>query len=178
MKITNRVELLKLLDHFELPRVVAEIGVAEGRFSKELYDAGVDALYLVDIWENVPFIEGCGSFDQSWHNANYESVKELFKYKTDVSLLKGFSHKMAELIPDGSLSLVYIDGDHTYNGCKADIKVWLPKLCAGGVLAFHDYANPTYGVKRAVIEHVQHEHLVNIIEEDSKLENIGAWIRK
>lgn len=35
--------------------------------------------------------------------------------------------------------LVFIDGNHTYEGCKADILGWLPILKKGGILAIHDY---------------------------------------
>lgn len=176
--IQHRGELCKLLDGFLLPRKIAEVGVAEGRFAEEIYRWGVSELYLIDIWEKVPFIEGCGSFEQSWHNTNHEEVKERFKDKEEVVILKGFSHKMAELIPDNHLGLVYIDADHTYNGVKADIQVWMPKLVKGGVMAFHDYMNPSYGVQRAVTEFMGGEGGINIIKEDDKIENMGAWIQK
>ncbi len=177
MKVQYRIELLKLLDSMCLSRDVVECGVAEGRFSWELYMEGVESLYLVDIWETVPFIEGCASFEPAWHNENYKAVYDKFSEEDNVRILKGYSHKMAEAIPDGSISLVYIDADHTYNGVKSDIKTWWPKLKPAGIMAFHDYANPAYGVSRAVIEFIG-ETSVHIIEEDGKIENIGAWIQK
>lgn len=39
----------------------------------------------------------------------------------------------------GAVDLVFIDGDHTYLGCRADIDVWLPHLPPGGVMVLHDY---------------------------------------
>jgi hypothetical protein len=178
MKIRYRNELIKLIDHFGLPRTVAEIGVAEGRFSEEIYRWNVDALFLVDIWETIPFIDGCASFDQEWHDVNYKRVVDIFGSKENVAILKGFSHKMANNIDDGSLGLAYVDSDHTYQGCKSDIKIWWPKLAPGGIMAFHDYGNLAYGVNRAVIEYVEGERYVNVIEEDGDIANIGAWIRK
>lgn len=41
---------------------------------------------------------------------------------------------------DGSINFVFIDGDHSYEGCKRDILAWLPKIADGGILAGHDYA--------------------------------------
>lgn len=176
--IQYRGQLGKLLDYFVLPRKVAEIGVAEGRFSLEMHKWDVDELYLVDIWEEIPFIDGCGSFDQSWHDINYKKVCNLFKGDKNVLILKGFSHKMAKLIPDNSLGLVYLDGDHSYQGVKADIKAWWPKLVGGGIMGFHDFGNLAYGVNRAVIEHMKGEQNVNVIKEDGNTENIGAWVKK
>lgn len=37
------------------------------------------------------------------------------------------------------VDMVFIDGDHSYDGCMADILAWVPNLKAGGILAVHDY---------------------------------------
>ena len=37
------------------------------------------------------------------------------------------------------VDLVFIDGDHSYEGAKGDIEAWLPNIKAGGILAVHDY---------------------------------------
>lgn len=37
------------------------------------------------------------------------------------------------------LDMLYIDGDHTYEGCTADIIAWEPHLKDGGIIAFDDY---------------------------------------
>ena len=47
------------------------------------------------------------------------------------------------------IDLVHIDGDHSYEGCKADINRWTPWVRKGGIVAFHDY-NSGDGVKDAV----------------------------
>ena len=51
---------------------------------------------------------------------------------------------------DGELDLVYVDGDHRYEAVLADLKVWLPKLRAGGVMAGHDWS--FQAVKKALSE--------------------------
>lgn len=179
MQIQKRGELVKLLHHFSLPFIIAEVGCAEGRFSKQIYDWGVKKLYLIDLWEEMPFIPGCASFGQVWHDENYKQVLKEFGSKGDVEIMKGFSHKMATRIEDASVSLIYIDSDHTYDGVKSDIRIWWEKLVPGGIMAFHDYHdNGNYGVQRAVIEFMKGETQINIIPEDGNTENRGAWIRK
>lgn len=44
------------------------------------------------------------------------------------------SVKKAELV-----DLVFIDADHSYNGCKGDILAWLPNIKPGGIMAVHDF---------------------------------------
>ncbi len=52
----------------------------------------------------------------------------------------------------GDLAAVFIDGDHEYKPCAADIAAWLPKVRAGGILAGHDFSETFAGVQRAVRE--------------------------
>jgi hypothetical protein len=37
------------------------------------------------------------------------------------------------------VDMVFIDGDHSYEGCAGDITGWIPHIKPGGVLAIHDY---------------------------------------
>ena len=36
-------------------------------------------------------------------------------------------------------NMVFIDGDHSYEGCKGDIEAWLPHIASGGIIAIHDF---------------------------------------
>lgn len=58
----------------------------------------------------------------------------------------------------GPFDLVFIDAEHTYEGCSADIAAWWPKVKPGGILAGHDYGHRRYpGVARAVDRFVASE---------------------
>lgn len=37
------------------------------------------------------------------------------------------------------LDLVFIDAEHSYHGCKADIMAWTQHVLPGGLLSIHDY---------------------------------------
>lgn len=39
----------------------------------------------------------------------------------------------------GSPDLIFVDGEHSYEGCKGDIEAWLPHVKPGGLLVVHDY---------------------------------------
>jgi len=56
----------------------------------------------------------------------------------------------ARQIPDGSLDFIFIDGDHSYEGCRNDILTWLPKIKETGWITGHDFNFP--GVNQAVRE--------------------------
>jgi predicted O-methyltransferase YrrM len=42
------------------------------------------------------------------------------------------------LAAEGPVDFVFIDGDHTYAGLRADWTVWSPLVAPGGVVALHD----------------------------------------
>ena len=49
------------------------------------------------------------------------------------------------------VSLLFVDGDHSYDGCRADLAAWLPHVASGAVVVMHDFSWAT-GVQRAVSE--------------------------
>jgi predicted O-methyltransferase YrrM len=51
------------------------------------------------------------------------------------------------------IDLLFIDGDHAYDSCHADVQSWVPLLKPGGMLIMHDYAWAE-GVRRVVQEDI------------------------
>ena len=43
---------------------------------------------------------------------------------------------------DSRVRILFIDGDHSYEGCKRDILQWSPYLVKGGFICIHDYVEP------------------------------------
>lgn len=50
------------------------------------------------------------------------------------------------------IDVLFIDGDHTYEGCKADIEKYAPFVKPGGCILFHDCDETSTGVVWAVAE--------------------------
>jgi cephalosporin hydroxylase len=45
------------------------------------------------------------------------------------------------------VDFIFIDGDHSYNGVRADYELWEPMVRDGGAVAFHDIAETDHHVK-------------------------------
>ena len=92
--------------------------------------------------------------DRDWNDI-YEGFKLNMR---DAGLLDHINIKRmrsveaAKDFENNSLDLVFIDGDHSYEQCKADIEAWWPKLKAGAVMLGHDYGPRHPGVVQAVNE--------------------------
>jgi predicted O-methyltransferase YrrM len=118
---------------------IAEIGVCYGANAYRLKtNLNPDLMYLIDL-------TGPDKLDKNYWNG--ESIDALQKY----TWLQGNSPEMAVHIPDGSLDMVYIDGDHTVAGCYKDIVAYYPKVRKGGIIAGHDWitTDPTECVAMA-----------------------------
>jgi hypothetical protein len=51
-----------------------------------------------------------------------------------------------------SIGLLWIDGDHSYEGAKKDFELWSPFVVTGGRIAFHDSTDPSIGPYHVVRE--------------------------
>lgn len=70
-----------------------------------------------------------------------------------LSFLSGDSHapstlrRLKHLLKGVQLDFLFIDGDHSYAGVKADFETYAPLVRSGGLIAFHDIL-PDYSVQR------------------------------
>jgi predicted O-methyltransferase YrrM len=65
-----------------------------------------------------------------------------------VEIVRTPSTSAVERFADGSVDLLFVDGDHSFEAVCLDILQWTPKLRPGAVLGFNDPFLP--GVRRAV----------------------------
>lgn len=140
--LPNRFELLHKV---RKGGVMAEIGVDRGDFSLEILNrCAPDKLHLFDI-------------DIS-RLVNPEILGHLNDGSGRVTTHVGDSSSNMSKMPDNSFDMIYIDGDHAYDGVMKDVEASLPKLKESGVLIFNDYATWSAvtmfhcGVARAVHE--------------------------
>lgn len=173
--ITHRRDLWKIVT---VAGDSAEIGVAEGFFSADILSWRINFPhhYMVDRWRCVPDLKGDSANTQEWHDKNYEAARIRCRpYGDRAILLRGDSKAMAGEVPNQSLALLYIDGDHSYRGVFQDLVCWGPKVKTGGIVALHDYENPSYGVKQAVKDFCNYCNFkVRLLPED-KMEDAGAY---
>src|SRR5450759_4237973 len=70
-----------------------------------------------------------------------------------VEIERVYSHELAREWKD-SIRFLWIDGDHTYEGAKADLDMFKPYLVDGAIVAMHDVLGTFEGALRVFVEEV------------------------
>lgn len=113
--------------------------VEVGTFSGE--NAVIMAKYFNRVVTIDPWLNGYDKDDHASSADMAEVEKKYFERTADflnIAHLKLTSLEGAKEFDDGSLDLVYLDGDHQTDAVVADIDAWKPKVRKGGILAGHD----------------------------------------
>ncbi|MGD0995616.1 MAG: class I SAM-dependent methyltransferase [Candidatus Bathyarchaeia archaeon] len=130
--------LLKILAASK-PKFVLEIGTARGG-TLFLFTRVVSPDAVV-ISLDLPQGEGGGGYYSDWKIPFYESFAV---HKQKVHLVRLNSHAASTLnaikriLGDNLLDFLFLDGDHTYDGVKADFDMYSPLVRKGGLIVFHD----------------------------------------
>ena len=145
---------------------VCELGVREGRNFIRMIDHRPKLAVAVDCWidDGVQARNDIG-LNQDRLDQQYESFKALVGYKPYVKICRGYTFDVVKEFPDEYFDFIYIDADHTYEGCKRDIDDWYLKLKHGGFLIGDDYRRSAnklhiqFGVIEAVKDFTMEHHL-------------------
>ena len=164
LPILSRIEFIKKLSLIfkenEIGGQVAEAGVFEGDFAKELnYYFSDRDLYLFDTFEGFSNLDICEEVGLStakvgdYAHTTEKMVMDKMPYPDKVKIFKGYFPDSAKQI-DESFCFVNLDLDlylPTING----LEYFMNKMVSGGVILIHDYFSDTFqGPKKAVDEFV------------------------
>jgi len=159
---------------------VAEIGVARGKYSDSILKFNnPNKLYLIDIW---------GKIDLSYRDANmpeqkiqesrFNNVKKKYQTNSAVEIIRKKSDEAAALFENAFFDWVYIDADHSYQGCLRDLNCFNKLVKKNGYILGHDFGNVTkkgYGVVKAVLEFIKKNNFLfsYLTLDEHKIINVG-----
>jgi len=99
----------------------------------------------VDVWGSVPVPYGCNhsvTVDEFVRNVTGAGV-------FNVRAIQSRTDDAAREWRGGPIDYLYVDADHSYEGCKSDLELWWPHIRIGGLIAGDDYDDPRFGVTAA-----------------------------
>jgi hypothetical protein len=155
----NRLELARSFAKYA-PKAIGEIGVAYGDFSVAMIEMFKPESFLAldtfdihlhsDVWGRPP----SERFGTKTHRQFFEDRVRPLVGHLDVK--EGLSAQTAAQCADGSLDLLYVDGDHHFEGAWSDAQQAARIVRSNGTIIFNDYTmydpltKDHYGVVQAV----------------------------
>ena len=153
----------RLLRYLPSGGKIAEIGVARGAFSAQLSDVCKPSyLALVDPWHEQDtkiYYSDSNNAAQTEQDRRYQNVAQRFASDQpgrECKVLRKYSAEATKEFRDQFFDWVFIDGNHSYDACLEDLRLWAPKVQADGLICGHDFAvhssarQARYGVVEAV----------------------------
>ena len=141
---------------------VCEIGVFKGEFAHYILTLRPELLVCVDPFSGtLPSGDADGNNVQQAHLPSvYVNLANTARRVQNLLLLRGYSQELLPFFAPDTFNVMYIDGDHSYEGCKRDLEICWKLTKKGGFICGHDYqTNPLktpnrydFGVDRAVDE--------------------------
>jgi predicted O-methyltransferase YrrM len=135
-----RSEILQLIKIIKLkaPKYVLEIGTSNGGTLFLLSRVAADNACMISL--DLPLGPFGGGYP-AWKRPFYKSFAQ--KNQT-IRLIRADSHepvtreKVASILQANKIDLLFIDGDHTYEGVKKDFEMYEPFVKNGGMIVLHD----------------------------------------
>jgi len=131
---------------------IVELGVADGRSVIMLASLMKEAGKRCKIWAVDNFSYGGD------HQRNTVMKNIVNSGETTIEIMDMSSLDASCRAQDNQFNMVFIDSWHTYEGTKAELRLWIHKVMNTGIVAGHDYLGIA-DVKKAVDELVPAEHL-------------------
>ena len=158
--------------------IIVEIGSYLGSSScflaAGLQNNDNSTLYCIDTWGN-----HCMIYDEDDNKDNNlvekdtyaEFLKNTNKYKKKIKTLRGWSFEVVKHFEENGIKIdmLFIDGDHDYEGVKKDWEDYSKHLNKNAIIVFHDTGWAT-GVRKVI-----NEKVISTATLIAKLENMEAY---
>jgi predicted O-methyltransferase YrrM len=131
--LQKRSEILRLIEAVESlqPASICEIGAAGGGTTFLLARAAASNAKLI-------------SLDLAFTESRRAAVEQFASKEQEIICLRKDSHSpetvraVMDCLAGRSLDVLYLDGDHSYEGIRSDFQMYAPLVRHGGMIVFHD----------------------------------------
>jgi predicted O-methyltransferase YrrM len=164
MTVQERLALMNLALNLREGFQVVEVGSYLGASTSFLGFAALwksGTIHAVDPWTN----DAMGA--EGARDTFAEFRKNTAPFQHHIVPHRGFSADVAAAEAPIACDLLFIDGDHHYEAVLQDLRLWLPSLKPGGILAMHDIDSPP--VKKAFEDVVVAAKLVTAVDITDRL---------
>lgn len=119
---------------------VCELGVHEGdNFDLMIAHSPQMAVAVDSWWDDGNISRNDMGFAQVDLNNQYKNFCFRVVDKPYVKVYREHTHDAALHFPDNCFDLIYVDADHSFEGCLTDVYDWYPKVKPGKFFVGDDY---------------------------------------
>lgn len=140
LAIQNDYELRHFLERVrdQKPRVVVEIGTARGGMLYCFAQLAARDATLVSI--DLPGAPNCGGQTATEREvfATFGPATQQMHFIPADSQLPATREQLLQILAGRRIDLLFIDGDHSYEGCLADFEMYRDLVAPEGLIVFHD----------------------------------------
>jgi len=134
---------------------ICELGVFGSTNFLRMIESNPKIAVGVDLWlgDGNPATND-SNFSQEVLGKQCQFFQSIMQKNSNVRLYRDYTHNAVKNFPDEYFDLIYIDADHTYEGCMQDLIDWYPKVKKGKFFTGDDYTNsraPLVGVQFGVV---------------------------
>lgn len=181
-KISELKDLLDFLGTKKMDTVV-EIGTATGGTFYAFCQMAPSDAHIISI--DLPG----GPFGGGYELEDVQMFKTYAKVGQTIYFMREDSHQeetkkmLLERLKDRKIDVLFIDGDHSYEGVKKDFEMYEPLVAKGGIIIFHDICKHATAPECQVDKFwneikEKYEHKEFIDPEDTEWGGIGVLIKK
>jgi cephalosporin hydroxylase len=131
--LQKKSEILRLVEIVNSlrPQTICEIGAAGGGTTFLLAQAAASNATVITV-------------DTAFTPSRRDAISRFALEGQKIICLQNDSHDaetvrlVRDCLPDQRLDMLYLDGDHSYEGILADFQLYSPLVRAGGIIVFHD----------------------------------------
>lgn len=161
------------------PYAIVELGSYRGKSACYLAEGSLlgfrAPVFCVDPWDMKGNTTGRFGFADPRTREAFNAQVASMGHDERVTAFRAFSHDFAQHWTR-PIGLLYVDGSHTEHDVSEDVRLWLPHVAAGGMIAFDDYRterNP--GVAR-VVDRLRRDPRF-VVWEEGPAPLVVGWLR-
>lgn len=162
METNTLVQKALMLGAVQVPEEITQlVELLKSRSLRNILEIGSEAGGTFYLWCRLTAIGGLkisldspngdsGSGKYRTQEALAQRTKEFKCWSANVHVITGDSHEqksrreVEQILGDKKLDFLFIDGDHSYEGVKADCEDYKGFVRPGGLIAFHDIVDSDY----------------------------------
>jgi len=162
----NRVVILNIICKLYDIKNYLEIGVHNGASMSYVVSENKSKNCIgIDLFEDCTghYVKDSITKQKSFDNISKNNINSTIKLIQGNSTSKETINKLKEELKDNKIDLLFIDGDHSYNGVKNDFLNYYSFVNNNGLIVLDDYCNKYPGIIKFVDESINNNNNFQIL---------------